>query len=243
MKNIKERVSIIIPTHNEEKRIKRTLVRYGDYFTLNNEILVILDNCQDRTLQIVKSLTNKYPYLRYKDIPYPVGKGGALIEGFKLVKGGIIAYIDADGSTSPEELDRLIKNMREADGVIGSRWSSGAVICKKQPLIRKIASRIFNLLVRALFLFPYRDTQCGAKVFRREVIEQIVDQLGTTNFAFDVDLLYRLHKKNYWIKELPTVWADQSGSTLDLKKVAPIMLIAVIELRLKNSFLKIFFRE
>lgn len=234
----KRKLSIIIPAHNEEKRIKRTLVRYLNYFKDSGEILVVLDGCEDSTPEIVQEIRNKYPSLRYKNIPQSIGKGGALTEGFRIVNGEIIAYVDADGATGPEELDRLIDAMGHSDGVLGSRWIRNSVVLKEQPLIRRFASRAFNILVRTLFLFPYKDTQCGAKIFKKGVVKSIVEELGITNFAFDVDLLYLIHKKGFKIKEVPTVWADQDSSTLDLKKVAPTMLAAVIRLRLKHSILK-----
>lgn len=238
VKNRSKKISIIIPACNEENRIKRTLVSYLNYFTHDCEILVVLNGCHDNTLEIVKTVSARYPSLKYRNIAEPIGKGGALIVGFKLVKGDIIAYIDADGATSSEELARLIGNIGEYDGILGSRWLRNSIISKKQPLSRKIASRVFNILVRGLFLFPYKDTQCGAKIFKKEVIKSVVNELGTTDFAFDVDLLYLIHKKGYKIKEFSTVWADQDASTLNLKKVVPIMFASIIRLRLKHSIFK-----
>jgi len=238
VKGLERKISIIIPACNEEKRIERSLVGYLNYFTGNCEILVVLNGCHDNTLEIVKTVSARYPSLKYRNIAESIGKGGALIVGFRLVKGDIIAYVDADGATSPEELARLIDNIGEYDGILGSRWLRDSVIPKKQSLSRKVASRGFNILVRGLFLFPYKDTQCGAKVFKRGVIKSVVNELGITNFAFDIDLLYQIHKKGYKIKEFPTIWADQDTSTLDLKRVAPIMLASVVRLRLKHSLFK-----
>ena len=76
----------------------------------------------------------------------------------------------------------------------------------KQPIQRRLASRIFNILVRMLFSLPYEDTQCGAKVFKQEAILNILNDLRTTGFETDVEILWRLRKRGYRIREYPISW-------------------------------------
>jgi dolichyl-phosphate beta-glucosyltransferase len=87
---------------------------------------------------------------------------------------------------------------------------------------------------------PYRDTQCGAKIFTRKSIEKIIPKLGVTEWAFDVDLLYQSHKLGLKVKEHPTVWKDKEGSKINLKRSSLQMFLAVARLRLVNSGLRIF---
>jgi len=240
-----EKVSIIIPAYNEEKRIARTLEAYGNFFAnlkkigkLESEILIVINNTKDRTEEIVKKFQKKYKIIMYLNFKQG-GKGFAITEGFKEAlkddKNSIIGFVDADMATSPEAFYDLVKNINGFDGILASRYIKGSIVKPKQPFSRIFASRVFNTIVRCLFMFPYSDTQCGAKIFRRQALQKILPLLGVTEWAFDVDLLYNLHKNGFRIKEYPTIWSDVSGSKINLKKSSMQMFFAVVRLRLVNS--------
>lgn len=223
-------LTIIIPAYNEEQRIEATLQDYLNYFKDQNiEILVILNGCTDRTLDIVKSFNSEK--INYLDISEAIGKGGAIIEGFKIAKGDLISYIDADNSTKPLFLDHLIKNLGTYDGVMGSRYAEGANILTKQPILRRIASRSFRHLTRIILNLKYIDTQAGAKVFKREAIHDILPQLTITGWGFDVNILYKLKQKNYKVKEVPIDWADHGESKLKMRKAIPGMFKTLLKIR------------
>lgn len=232
------KLSIIIPAHNEEKRIRKTLDDYISYFSdkygNNFEILVVMDGCIDKTVELVEEFTRYFLQLRCYDHPKRLGKGGAIIEGFKRAKGDIVAYTDADGATKQDELDRLIDELKECDGIIASRYLEGSSIETSQPITRIIASRGFNFLVRLLFGIPFKDTQCGAKVLKNYVVKDIVNDLTERQWAFDVDLLYTAIKKGYKIKEVSITWEHKEGFELRLYKVIPQMFFAIIRLRFKS---------
>ena len=85
------------------------------------------------------------------------------MKGFELAQGEILAFTDADNATIASELRKLIIHTEtRADAAIGPRWLPESRQDVRQPSTRQIASRVFNLIVRALFQFPYNDTQCGA---------------------------------------------------------------------------------
>ena len=226
--------SIIIPAHNESERIGPTLDQYLSYFGHDTEIIVVCNGCEDDTAELSCSFMEQHPHLRVIDEPGVSGKGGAVTLGFQRARGDVIAYVDADGATSAQELHRLTNQMDGLDGVVGSRWQDREMVLVEQPLLRKIASRTFNLLVRLLFGLPYTDTQCGAKAFRREAVSSVTDDMETKNFAFDVELLYLLHKNGLRIAEIPTVWKDQPGTKIQILRAAPVMLWAVLRLRVKH---------
>ncbi len=232
----KAKLSLIIPAYNEEKRIKDTLEQYAKFFSgkMDYEIIVITDGCTDRTVEVIKEVTRKHPNVRNRDYPKKLGKGGAVLKGFELARGELVAYADADGATPPKELMKLIKKMGRYDGAIGSRWMEGSSMMQKQPLSRRIASRILNALVRALLGMPYKDTQCGAKVFKRNAIKGILEGVKTTNFAFDITLLFHMNRKGFRIKEVPIKWSDRDFSTLKISRAAPRMFLVIIKLLFKR---------
>lgn len=246
-KYMKMKVSIIIPAYNAEKVIGATLKAYLAHFEflkkskkLDYEILVVINNTKDNTEKIVKSWQKKSKSLYYLNFRQG-GKGYAVIEGFKDAlrrDNDLIGFVDVDMSTKPEEFSRLALQVKDLDGVIASRYLPGAKVSPKPQLKRIILSRLYNLWIRTLFFTPYKDTQCGAKIFRKEAIASVVQSLTITKWAFDVDLLYHLRKKGYGnIKEVPTVWGSSDYSVLgsDFVENGAIMALSLLRLRLINS--------
>lgn len=231
-------LSLIIPAYNEEKRIKKTLVDYATYFNrsygANYEILVILNGCLDDTLAVVKEIAKDFDSIKYANYPHAIGKGGAIIEGFKLAQGELVGYVDADGATPPRAFNDLVENIDRYDCIFGSRWLPGAKVLK-QPLKRRVASRVFNFLVNTCFPLHCKDTQCGAKLIRKRALNSIHDYLTITDMAFDVNLLYALKMKGYTMKELPTEWSDKLGSKVKILKTSLRMFLSIMRLRLIYS--------
>ncbi|MDO8509310.1 MAG: glycosyltransferase [Nanoarchaeota archaeon] len=242
-----EKASIIIPAYNEEKRIGKTLESYGLYFNrlklnkkIDYELLVVINNTIDNTENVVKTSMIRNPSIRYLNFKKG-GKGFAVIEGFKdaLTRdNSIIGFVDADMSTPPEEYWKLISSLKKCDGVIASRYIAGSIVNPRQTFQRIVVSRIFNGLIRIVLMMPYRDTQCGAKVFSRKTIEDNLNSLSMSKWAFDVDLIYSMKKKGFKIREVPTYWSDKEYSHINFFKAGPWMALGVIRLRLLNSPLK-----
>ena len=236
------RLNIIIPAYNEGKRIGKTLKEYCKYFgklkedgILDFEILVVLNACKDNTLDVVKEFQKKFKEIRFFDFEQQ-GKGFAIIKGFKeaLKKDfELIGFVDADMATPPEAFYDLVKNIGNADGVIASRSIKGAKT--NFTFKRKLTHGGFNFVVRSILFLQYHDTQCGAKLLKKKVIENVIEELSITQWAFDVNLLYKIKKKNFKIKEIPTVWQDKKGSNVHVIKTTIQMFAGVIRLRIIHS--------
>jgi len=235
-----KKISIIIPAYNEENRIRKTLEKYAKYFRgekQNFEIVVVINNTKDKTPEICNEVKKKFKEISILNLKKG-GKGFAVTEGFKdslKRKNDLIGFIDADMATPPTAFYDLIKNIGQADGIIASRWLKGAII-KKQTFFRRFVSRGFNFIVRTTFLMNYKDTQCGAKLFKRKVIEEINPLLNLTEWAFDINFLYLCKKKKFKIKEIPTIWEDKEGSKISsVPKTSFQMFSGVVRLRLIYS--------
>jgi len=211
-------LSIIIPAYNEEKRILPTLKEYYSFFQNklknNFEIIVVVNNCNDNTLGIVEKFTKNKKVIKILNLSYYVGKGGAVIAGFKLAKGDLIGFVDADNSTNPKNFYKLFLNIHHNDGIIASRRINGAVVFPPRKLNQVIFSFLFNVFVRVLFQFKYKDTQCGAKLFKEETARSLIKKYSEEGWIFDVDLLYLCKKNNFKILEYPIYWTDKMGSKL-----------------------------
>lgn len=227
-------LSIVIPAHNEERRIGCVLKALRSEFP-TEEIIVVANACTDGTARLVADLAAADSNLRLINLTAKLGKGGSVRLGFQVARGSIVAFADADGATPPEELRRLVDQLGDADCVVASRWSDGAKVLVGQPPLRRLLGRGFNLIVRMLFGLKLADTQCGAKIFRRAAIEEIMEDVETADFAFDVDLLFQLQRRGRTIREVPTVWRDRVGSTVNVVVAAPKMLASIVRLRLFHS--------
>jgi glycosyltransferase involved in cell wall biosynthesis len=214
------KLSIVIPAYNEEKRISPTLGKYYRFlkkkFKNSFEIIVVPNNCKDNTLQVVQKFAKGKKQVRVINIPYYVGKGGAVMTGFKEAKGDYIGFTDADGSTRVEEFLKLYDNRNNFDGIISSRKVKGAKVCPKRTLKQDLSSWIFNKIVRILFRLKYKDTQCGAKLFKKSVAKFFAKVSKEHGWIFDVELLCLARKKRFRILEYPINWTDCEGSVLYL---------------------------
>ncbi len=231
---------LLIPAYNEEARIEPVLRAYAEYFRKNYagdcQLVVVLNGCVDDTVGVVKRVAETNPEISWLEFPAPIGKGGALIEGLKFAPlADLIGYVDADGATSPKAFHDLVKLHDQADCVIGSRWIKGAVLHQEQTGKRQFASRVFHLIVQSMFWLNIKDTQCGAKVMRREVVEKVHHLLRIADMAFDINLLYAIKRAGYTILEVPTEWTDQMGSKVVLGRTSLTMLLSIIRLRLVHS--------
>lgn len=207
-------LSIIIPAYNEEKRIGRTLDGYLAFFTKNVEMIVVLNGCRDKTMDVVKKRQKQFPHIiKYVNISENIGKGAAVKHGFEIAIGKLVSFVDADYATSPAEFNKLVQAIDGTDVCIASRLKKGSQIINR-TWSRRIVRLGFVTIVKLLFGMPFADTQCGAKVFKKEVIKDVTPFLKTSNMAFDVELLYIILKKGYQVKELPSVWIEESSSAL-----------------------------
>ena len=241
------KVSIIIPAYNEEKRIGSTLPSLSVYLEdlrkkekIDYKILVVINATTDKTEEVVKKNQKKNKRIQFLNLKRG-GKGFAVKEGFKSAlsaNSDLIGFIDADLATPPEALSPLLHNIGRYDGIIANRYDKKSKIIPRFTFRRIIVAKVFNLLVRSLFFIPYKDTQCGAKFFKREAADYIVNNVKMSQWAFDVELLYALRKKGFKVKEEATIWRDVGGSKINLKKSTVQMFLAVLQLRIVNSPLK-----
>jgi glycosyltransferase involved in cell wall biosynthesis len=206
------RLDIVIPAHNEERRIGRTLGGYRRRLVdPEARFIVALDACTDATDQVVRSHMAQDERVQTLQLP-KLGKGGVIREAFARSDADLVGFVDADGATPPAELMRLAEAACDADGAIATRRHPAAVMPVGRSLPRRMTSAGFAFGVRALLRLPYRDTQCGAKVLRRESAQRILPSLTSSDLSFDVDMLLAAREHGQRIVELPTVWIDRQGS-------------------------------
>lgn len=212
------RVTLIIPAHNEEHRLPSTLRRYATAlkgrFGDQAELIVVANGCSDRTVGVAAAMQAEFPFVRVIDIPDAIGKGAAILEGFRRASGVDVLFADADGATDVRSLFALLDDLATTDVVAGSRHVPGSRITRRQPLRRRVLSRAFNFVVRTLFRLDIHDTQCGAKALRGDAAGRLAHLVGESGWTFDLDLLLTARRLGLSIVERPVLWGDVSGSQL-----------------------------
>lgn len=228
------RLDIVLPAHDEADRIGPVLTAYREVVdSPDARFLVAMDGCTDGTAEVVAAHRRADPRVHALDFPR-MGKGGVLAEAFRHATADVVGFVDADGATPPSEFLRLVDAARDADGAIASRRHHAAVLPGPRPAGRRAASASFATMVRGLFHLPYTDTQCGAKVFRREALDRSLPLLSSRGFLFDVDLLHVMARLGFDVVEVPTVWIDRAGSKLALRRDARRMGLAALALWLQR---------
>ena len=213
----KPKLSIVIPCYNEGRDIKNNaqkVLEYMSKFDFGYELILVDDGSKDNTLEVISNIKGVLP-IGYKPNR---GKGGAVKEGILNATGEFVLFMDADLSTDLSAIDALIPLLKEDSVVLGTRHHKDSVIPIKQPLTRQIVSKGCRVVVNNKFKFNVTDTQCGFKAFPTDFAKKMVQKQVTFGFAFDVEYLYIAKLNGLKLVELPIVWRDDRGSTVDVFK-------------------------
>lgn len=231
-------LSIIIPAFNEEKRIGNTLWKIDNYLkaqAYTSEIILVDDGSTDGTVAIVTELIDRIETLRIVKNGENRGKGYSVKNGFMNARGKFLLFSDADLATPIKETEMMLKIMESGyDLALGSRGLKESDIKIHQPWYREIMGTVFNLLVRALAVKGFKDTQCGFKCFTREAAIQICKKQRIERFSFDVEMLYIAKKLGYKIKECPVQWFDSPHSKVNAVKDSYQMMIDLLKIRIND---------
>lgn len=216
-------LSVVIPAYNEEKRLPETLKKIKDYLSRQNyewEVLIVNDGSKDNTAAAVTDLIKGWQGFRLIDNKVNKGKGGVVKQGMLEVKGEWRLFMDADNSTDISEIEKLWPFKNEYQIIIGSRYLNKDSIKIKQPLVRRVVSRIGNWLIRVLLGIDMKDTQCGFKLFSAKAAQEIFSKQTIERWGFDMEILAIARKLGYQIKEVAVDWYDAEGS--NVKKSAAL---------------------
>jgi dolichyl-phosphate beta-glucosyltransferase len=207
-------LSIIIPAHNEEKRLPPTLKAINAYLDkqrYSSEIIVVENGSQDLTAVVAEGFAADHPRVKlFRERGR--GKGLAVRRGMLEAAGQYRFICDADLSMPIEEVSKFLPpQLDQFDVAIGSREAPGSRRYN-EPLYRHIQGRVFSNLVKLFALPRFEDTQCGFKCFRGQVAEDLFRVQTFEGMSFDVEVLYIACQRNYRIVEVPIDWYYQAES-------------------------------
>jgi dolichyl-phosphate beta-glucosyltransferase len=217
-------LSLIIPAFNEEKRLPETLdvvLAYLDGRAFDFvEVVVVNDGSRDRTADIVRERAANDGRVRLLENPGNRGKGYAVRHGMSEARGEWVLFSDADLSAPIEELEKLEAALERqgGDGAIGSRALDRSLVGKHQSVFREFSGRVFNLAMRLVTGLPYKDTQCGFKLFRKDVAKAVSQRQLGDGFGFDVEILFITRRLGYRVLEVPVRWFNVEGTKVSMWK-------------------------
>jgi dolichyl-phosphate beta-glucosyltransferase len=228
-------LSLVVPAYNEALRLPGTLERMRQLLDAAGEpyeVIVVDDGSTDATCEVARLHAADWPELEVVRLPVNAGKGAAVREGMLRARGAHRAFSDADLSTPLDELAGLRARLRgDCHVAIASRGLPAADIQVRQPKLRELMGRTYNLLLRLLLLPDIRDSQCGLKVFTASAAVACFAPLRTMRFGFDAELLVRARRQGWEIAEIPVRWRHVEASRVSAGSDAARMLFDLLRLR------------
>ena len=206
-------LSVIVPAYNEEKLIKDTLFEVENFLSsqiYSYEIIVVDDGSKDKTFPILEGLRLDSKNLTIIKNNRNRGKGYSVKEAMLFAKGKFRLFMDADSSTSIDQLINFIPFLEDDyDIVIGSRALEDSKIKKHQPFYKELFGNIGNKLIKIFAISEISDTQCGFKCFSSKSAQNIFSKLTIDRWGFDVEILAIANKFNYKVKVIPVIWKNR----------------------------------
>ncbi|EKD56978.1 MAG: glycosyl transferase family protein [uncultured bacterium] len=235
--NRKIYLSVIIPVYNEEKRLDKTFQELEGYFKnkkYSYEVIFIVDGSKDKTKEVIGDYIADKPNFQILNHPINYGKGFAVRQGMLKAQGEYILFTDADFSTPLDQLDKLLPFAQNYQIVIGSRYLEGGNIKIKQPFLRRMISRVGNLVMKMVIGLPYKDTQCGFKLFNKNVIKDIFTRTLINRWGFDMEILTIAKIHQFKVKEVSVDWFDDRLSQLRAGRAAYQTLKELLKIKLNQ---------
>lgn len=203
-------LTIVIPAHNEEKIIAKTLDSIGKNVKIPHKIVVVNDCSTDNTEEVVKTYSKTNKNIIYTETsPKQRGFANALQKGFSLVKTGAVVPVMADLCDDPRTINNMFKKISKGwDVVCGSRYMKGG---KKYggPVLQHHFSKSICLSLQALTRIPTSDVSNAFKMYKIEALKKAETNPGS-GVESSMETLLQLYFKNVRITEVPTIWKGRT---------------------------------
>jgi dolichol-phosphate mannosyltransferase len=205
------RVLVVVPTYNEADNIRQIAGRVRQAVP-DADLLIADDASPDGTGRIADNLAGTDAQVNVLHRAGKQGLGAAYVAGFQWAgqRGyDVVVEMDADGSHAPEELPRLLDALRDADLVIGSRWTVGGRVVN-WPWHRLLLSRGANLYTRIALGMPVRDATAGYRAYRMPVLDKLdLEAVASAGYCFQVDLTWRAYQEGFRVREVPITFTER----------------------------------
>jgi glycosyltransferase involved in cell wall biosynthesis len=211
-------ISLVLPAYNEADNIEPMVAEATPALEASAddyEIIVVDDGSADGTAAVTRQVMETHPHVRLIEHPVNQGFGAAVFTGFTSAEKDWIFYTEADRQFVLAELERFVPYMDQADLIAGYRAP------RRDPFLRVFYGKGWSMLCTLLFGYTVRDVDCGFKLFRREIIEQLAPEIDSRGATFSIEWLVRAKRAGYRFVELPVshrprVAGSQTGANINV---------------------------
>lgn len=211
-------ISLVLPAYNEAGNIEPMVAEATpalESVADDYEIIVVDDGSTDGTAGVARHVMEEHPRVRLVQHPVNQGFGAAVFSGFTSAQKDWIFYTDADRQFVLSELERFVPFMDEADLIAGYRAP------RRDPFMRVVYGKGWSMLCTLVFGYTVRDVDCGFKLLRREIIQNLASQIASRGATFSIEWLVRAKRAGYRFAELPVshrprVAGSQTGANINV---------------------------
>ncbi len=236
-------VDVVVPVYNEEHALPKSIPVLRDFLSRPDFPyewrIVIADNASiDDTPAVSKGLASDNPgkveYVRIER----KGRGFALKQTWLASSMEIVSYMDVDLSTGLEAFPALIGAIAEGgyDVAVGSRLAADSRI--RRSFKRRVLTRGYNTLIKALFSTRFSDAQCGFKAVSKQAARRIIPLIEDNNWFFDTELLILAEKMGYRLKDVPVEWVEDTDTRVKIAATIWEDLRGLVRLRRQRPWLR-----
>lgn len=223
-------LSLIVPIYKQEKTIVRNLLslkRVLDKIRYHYEIIAIVDGMHDRSFDKIKKA--KIKKVRLVGYRINSGKSYAIRLGMSIAKGDYIMFIDSGMEIDPNGISMLLEHMEwyDADIIVGSKRHLASQVY--YPLMRKVLSHGYYIIVKILFGLKIHDTQAGIKVFKKSVLEKVLPRLVEKKFAGDLEILVVANDQGFTRTYEAPIKLDYTASSITSAATVSSILAILID--------------
>jgi glycosyltransferase involved in cell wall biosynthesis len=230
-------VEVVVPVYNEERALPVSIPKLREFlagpdFPYQWRILIADNASIDNTPAVGRALASQYPgeveYVRIER----KGRGFALKQVWLASPMDIVSYMDVDLSTGLEAFPALIRAVADEgyDVAIGSRLAPGSQV--ERSLKRRILTRGYNTIIKAMFFTRFSDAQCGFKAVSKAAAQRIVPLIEDNNWFFDTELLILAEKMGYRVKDVPVRWVEDKDTRVKIASTVSEDLRGLLRLRI-----------
>lgn len=211
-------ISLVLPAYNEADNIEPMVTEATPALEANAddyEIVVVDDGSKDDTAGVTRRVMEIHPHVRLVQHPVNQGFGAAVFTGFTSAEKDWIFYTDADRQFVLSELEKFVPLMNQADLIAGYRAP------RQDPFMRVFYGKGWSMLCSLVFGYTVRDVDCGFKLLRREIIEELAPHIRSRGATFSIEWLARAKRAGYRFVELPVthrprVAGSQTGANINV---------------------------
>ena len=209
-------ISLVLPAYNEADNIEPVIAEATPALasiTDDYEIVIVDDGSRDDTAAVARRAAAKDPHVRLVQHPVNQGFGASVFSGFVNAVKEWILYTDADRQFVLGELARFVPLMDQADLIAGYRAP------RRDPFLRVLYGKGWSRLCTLLFGYTVRDVDCGFKLLRRAMVDELAGSIASRGATFSIEWLVRAKRAGYRFAELPVshrprVAGNQTGANM-----------------------------